>query len=255
MTVVVNSHLLTVLGFVVGLALSFRSTTAYERYSDGRKSWATLSVQSRNLARYIWVHIDERPGFVKEDLLAKVTAINLILAFAQALKHKLRFEPYAHYADISDLIGHLDTFARAAHTEENLIKPKKSPWKEVGEYLGMSVATSNPRKVIKRAKAPLGNLPVEILTYLSCYFEEASHNGTLTSAIITGQISTSFSTLLLPFFYMMSKIGPCYRGASRTPSWRLPIATICTSDILPQETLLIQITCALSLSLSLSIQD
>jgi ion channel-forming bestrophin family protein len=33
----VNSVLLTVLGFVVGLALSFRSSTAYERYTEGRK--------------------------------------------------------------------------------------------------------------------------------------------------------------------------------------------------------------------------
>lgn len=31
--------LLTVLGFVVALALSFRSSTAYERYSEGRKSF------------------------------------------------------------------------------------------------------------------------------------------------------------------------------------------------------------------------
>lgn len=83
----VSTLLLTVLGFVVGLALSFRSSTAYERfvlhfwtcinsnhhsYSDGRKAWATLSVQSRNLARYIWVHVDERPGHEKEDLLAKM---------------------------------------------------------------------------------------------------------------------------------------------------------------------------------------
>ena len=33
-----RSVLLTVLGFVVALALSFRSSTAYERYSEGRKS-------------------------------------------------------------------------------------------------------------------------------------------------------------------------------------------------------------------------
>lgn len=31
-TVGINNILLTVLGFVVGLALSFRSSTAYERY-------------------------------------------------------------------------------------------------------------------------------------------------------------------------------------------------------------------------------
>ena len=69
----VSTLMLTVLGFVVGLALSFRSSSAYERYMDGRKSWATLSVQSRNLARWIWVHVEEREGELgKDDLLAKL---------------------------------------------------------------------------------------------------------------------------------------------------------------------------------------
>src|SRR6201998_2315573 len=43
----VNSVLLTVLGFVVGLAISFRSSTAYERYTEGRKYWAQLLLTSR----------------------------------------------------------------------------------------------------------------------------------------------------------------------------------------------------------------
>ena len=131
---------------MVGLALSFRSTTAYERYADGRKSWTLLSVHSRNLARYIWVHIDERTANSeaqeKEDLLAKVTAINLILAFAVSLKHRLRFEPYAHYPDLACLVAHLDTFAKNAHTEKNFEEKKKTPWKSVGEYLGLTFASS-----------------------------------------------------------------------------------------------------------------
>jgi hypothetical protein len=65
--------LLTVLGFLVGLALSFRSTTAYERYNEGRKYWAQLTFTTQNLARVIWVHAKEREGELgKEDLLAKV---------------------------------------------------------------------------------------------------------------------------------------------------------------------------------------
>lgn len=35
----IDSILLTVLGFIVGLALSFRFSTAYERYNDGNKYW------------------------------------------------------------------------------------------------------------------------------------------------------------------------------------------------------------------------
>lgn len=49
----VNQLLLTVLGFVVGLALSFRTSSAYERYHEGRRSWAQLSMASTNLARLI----------------------------------------------------------------------------------------------------------------------------------------------------------------------------------------------------------
>jgi hypothetical protein len=99
----------------------------------------------------------------------------------------LRFEPYAHYPDIESLVGHLDTFAKAAHKEDDVPK-KKSVWKTVGEYLGVQMASSNPRKELKRADRPLGNLPLEILTYLSSYIEETSSNGTLKSPVVVGQI-------------------------------------------------------------------
>ena len=76
--------LLTVLGFVVGLALSFRSATAYERYGEGRKYfqtrillmnryWGQMVLTTRNLARVIWIHAAERDGELgKEDLIAKL---------------------------------------------------------------------------------------------------------------------------------------------------------------------------------------
>jgi putative membrane protein len=72
-TVHFNQLLLTVLGFIVGLALNMRSNTAYERYMEGRRFWATLTTTSQNLARLIWVHAKEREGELgKEDLLAKM---------------------------------------------------------------------------------------------------------------------------------------------------------------------------------------
>jgi putative membrane protein len=200
-TVGISNALLTVLGFVIGLALSFRTSTAYERYSDGRKAWTVLSVQCRNLARYIWIHTVEREGEEgKDDLLAKITAMNMILAFTVSLKHKLRFEPYAYYPDIASLVGHLDTYAKAAHTAENEAKPRKSIWKRAGEHLGVDFAVSNPRKAIKRAKmsnTPLGNLPLEILSYLGSYLEEITKNGTMASPVVAGQMR-KFLHLIIP---------------------------------------------------------
>lgn len=187
----INSILLTVLGFVVGLSLSFRSSTAYERYNDGRKYWSQLILASQNLGRVYWVHSigrkevpEEQKELVKRrEVLEKLTAMNLIVAFAVAVKHKLRFEPYTCYEDISSLISHLDTFAKRA-TEDDPdtaqgFRQRRSFFKSVGEYLGVSFAESNPRKTLKKATRPLGNLPLEILSYLASYTDELALSGRL----------------------------------------------------------------------------
>ena len=152
-------------------------------------------IQCRNLSRYFWVHVLERPSTSREDLLQKVTAMNLILSLAIAVKHRLRFEPYAHYDDIKDLVNHLDTYAKAAHIPSNLEVKKKSLWKSLGEHLGLPFAMSNPRKDMKRSDRPLGNLPLEILGYLSSYVEEVSSNGQLKSTVVQSQIFNSLGSL------------------------------------------------------------
>jgi len=170
----ISNLLLTITGFVVSLGLSFRSSTAYERYNEGRKYWTQAILASQNLARVVWVHGIEREGAEgKQDLLSKMTALNLITAFSVSLKHKLRFEPYTGYEDLSGLIGHLDTFARAATKEDSCIPREVGFFKSVGQHLGVSFAESNPRKLVKNSKMPLGNLPLEILTYLASYIDEA----------------------------------------------------------------------------------
>ncbi|KAF9890969.1 hypothetical protein FE257_005226 [Aspergillus nanangensis] len=192
----IDNILLTILGFVVGLSLSFRSATAYERWADGRKYWALLIQTSRNLARTIWINTKDREGeFAKEDLLGKLTAMNLILAFAISLKHKLRFEPDVGYEDLRGLVGHLDTFAKEAHDRHVLQPPKKTPWKAAGEYLGVSFAESNPRKLIKRSKKPLGHLPLEILNHLSAYIDKCIKKETMPCTLHQGQAITALSTL------------------------------------------------------------
>lgn len=109
--------------------------------------------------------------------------MNLLVAFAVALKHKLRFEPYTCYEDIASLVSHLNTFALAATRDdpENAQRAFKRHgfFKSVGEYLGVSFAESNPRKTIKRATRPLGNLPLEILSYMAGYVDEICLDGRL----------------------------------------------------------------------------
>ncbi|KAM4057237.1 bestrophin, RFP-TM, chloride channel domain-containing protein [Hirsutella rhossiliensis] len=170
-----NSVLLTLTGFVVSLSLSFRSSTAYERYTEGRKYWAALVQSSQILGRVFWIHAVNRPDQTdaREVILQKLSAMNLLVAYAMALKHSLRFEPYTAYPDLQNLIGHLDTFARAATDADSSVAcgagggRKRGFFRGVGEYLGVSFAASNPRKMVKRASKPLGNLPLEILNHIA----------------------------------------------------------------------------------------
>jgi ion channel-forming bestrophin family protein len=119
--------------------------------------------------------------------------MNLLLAFSIALKHNLRFEPAIAYKDLVGLVGHLDTFAKDAHDPEFLKPHPKTVWKALGEYLGVSFAESNPRKLVKRAKKPLGHLSLEILNHLSAYIDHIEQEKLLPSALHQGQLSMSNS--------------------------------------------------------------
>lgn len=179
----VNSVLLTITGFVVGLGLSFRNSTAYERYAEGRRYWASLVLASQALGRVFWIHgLDHPNQDRRESILKKVGSMNLLVAFAIALKHSLRFEPYTAYPDLQHMVGHLDTFAKDATDADadSVVQPKKKNFfKEVGEYLGVSFAASNPRKTLKRASRPLGNLPLEILNHLAVTVDHMIRNDQL----------------------------------------------------------------------------
>lgn len=175
----VDTVLPIVLGFVVAFAVSFRATTAYERYSDGRRYWTQLIWTSRNLGRHVWINMAERedeedPLRAKKDLLGKITAMNLIVAFAIALKHRVRFEPAVDYPDFQELIAPVIKTTMAGQADQSKLKARKrTPAKRVAEYLGLSFAVSNPRKLLKRSDDNLGNLPHEILLHLSAYLEKA----------------------------------------------------------------------------------
>ena len=71
------------------------------------------------------------------------TCLNLIVAFAQALKHRLRFEPYADYDDLRDYMENVDTFAKEANKGVDLTEPKDSKWQQFSEFLGLPWAERN----------------------------------------------------------------------------------------------------------------
>jgi putative membrane protein len=182
-----------------------------------------LTFASQNLARLIWIHVDERHDqdaeLGKQDLLSKINCLNMIAAYAVALKHRLRFEPYIYYDDLKHLVGHIDTFARDA--DQPYLNRKQSIFKTAGRFLGLPMAESNPRKVLKRSRVPLGNLPLELLNHLSAYMKTLFDNGTFKVTAYQSQCLTALTTL-----------NDVLTGTDRILNTPLPIAyTIAISQI------------------------
>ncbi|CAE6518697.1 unnamed protein product [Rhizoctonia solani] len=124
-TLAFNNALLTVLGTVLGLVISFRTTSAYDRYWEGRKLWSTISLASRNLATLIWIHVPtDRSAKSNTPLpkdaqlkaiVEKRSMINLVQAFSASVKHYLRGETGVYYEDVYPLIAFLPKYANNEH--------------------------------------------------------------------------------------------------------------------------------------------
>ncbi|KAJ7124560.1 UPF0187-domain-containing protein [Mycena filopes] len=121
----VQNSLLTVLGTVLGLVISFRTSSAYERYQEGRKMWTNIQIASRNLAQIasrfpIWIHVPvERTDKANvkmstvQSIIEKKSMINLVQGFSVAVKHFLRGEPGVYYEDLYPLISLLPRYANS----------------------------------------------------------------------------------------------------------------------------------------------
>lgn len=49
--------MLTVLGTVLGFVVSYRTTSSFERYNEGRRLWAQIVLGTRTFARMVWFHV------------------------------------------------------------------------------------------------------------------------------------------------------------------------------------------------------
>ncbi|KAK2593094.1 hypothetical protein QQS21_009224 [Conoideocrella luteorostrata] len=206
----ISNTLLTVLGFVVALSLSFRNSTAYERYSEGRKYWSQLASVTQSLARLVWVHTNEREECQTEDLLGKITFCNMLVSLSIALKHRLRFEPYTHYDDLQSRIRHISVIAHDAEKKE-LSAPTR--WESVGMFLGFPMAEQNPRRLMKNPARPLGNVPLEIHNSCSAFIKTIIDNGTLK---MPGYHTQAMG--------LLSQINDIINGVDRVLNTPLPLA-------------------------------
>ncbi|MEL6224276.1 MAG: bestrophin family ion channel [Cyanobacteria bacterium J06627_8] len=75
---------------VLSLLLVFRTNASYERFWEGRKLWGNMVNSVRNLARHMWIIVLERQ---KRDRDHKVVMLRMLVAYAVAVKLRLRRQP------------------------------------------------------------------------------------------------------------------------------------------------------------------
>ncbi|KAI5981553.1 Bestrophin, RFP-TM, chloride channel-domain-containing protein [Pisolithus albus] len=112
--------LLTVFGTVLGFIISYRTTSSFERYNEGRRLWSQIVFASRTFARTVWFHVPDNAMPNVRDLndeerksrtlIEKKTVINLLQAYAVAVKHYLRGEDGIRYVDLWPLVKFLPPY-------------------------------------------------------------------------------------------------------------------------------------------------
>ncbi|GBB89200.1 hypothetical protein RclHR1_01590005 [Rhizophagus clarus] len=193
-----------IIGIVVGLLLTYRTNTAYDRYWEGRKLWSTMVVQIRNFTRYMWIGVRE-DGRKKNDkqyeqakpeiVIEKRTALNLLLGFSVAVKHYLREEPGYKYNDLENLISSIRTnlpgFTSSTMKDEN----NNNHEQKSARHNKLFRRKLKPHERNKEDRHYFEqNLPLDITLYLSSYVDTQFNKGTI-DVPLTNQLLASLNGL------------------------------------------------------------
>ncbi|KAL4246288.1 Voltage-dependent anion channel-forming protein YneE/VCCN1/2-like protein [Abortiporus biennis] len=130
--------MLTLLGVVIGFVISYRASSGYDRYWQGRSIWSEIMRTSRSFGRLIWFHVPlrlspksnnsintdqstttvkERSEEVKQTMAEKRMALDMVEAFSVAVKHHLRGEIGIYYEDLYPLVKPLHDHPHHKHSK------------------------------------------------------------------------------------------------------------------------------------------
>ncbi|KAJ3913888.1 Bestrophin, RFP-TM, chloride channel-domain-containing protein, partial [Lentinula edodes] len=151
--VIIQPTLLTVTGTVLGFVISYRTTSSFERYNEGRRLWSQIVLASRTFARTVWFHIpaSESAEVLKaKAMIEKKTVINLIEAFGVAVKHYLRGEDGIYYEDLYYLVKFLPSYALPTGLPSNVDLTNDHAPSEIHSPPGSPISTSFHRPSLHR---------------------------------------------------------------------------------------------------------
>jgi len=177
---VVPDALLTTCGTVLGFIVSYRASQSFARYNQGRQFWTTIIIATRNFSRTLWFQVSNRmpvEGMSDEEqmaraLMEKKTVLNLVEAYAVAIKHYLRSEDGIYYTDLYHLVKFLPAYSLPGgivpsldqhgmdmnDPAEAIINPPSTPRLPMTASLPLPVTSQNQFR-LSAAPAPRGAVP------------------------------------------------------------------------------------------------
>jgi len=123
----------SLLGFVIGLLLVFRTNTAYERWWEGRKQWGALVNSSRNFALKLNAILP--PELKEERRFFNTLIIDFVFALKEHLRKGVKFEELD-----GDGIENWDKIKSAVHVPNAIISEVQ---KKVQKLYSSSVITGD----------------------------------------------------------------------------------------------------------------
>ncbi|KAL8279226.1 hypothetical protein RQP46_008263 [Phenoliferia psychrophenolica] len=162
----VDVVMLSVLTTMLSFAISLRVSSASDRFTEGRRAWSSITLNSRSLALLFWIHGKETTLNVEQlaqvtpeqleveklkGLVEKRTMINLVEGFAVATKassasrHYLRGEPGVYYEDLYHLVAALPKYSFPSSVESTEDENILGLWRHPGED-GKTVIPVNKRR-------------------------------------------------------------------------------------------------------------
>lgn len=90
LTLPIADNLTPILTLVVGQLLAFRTSTAYERWQEGVKTWARVGMHTRTILRILLMSRSKLQDLDDEKLLLLRQLAEYLIVFSNAMKDKLR---------------------------------------------------------------------------------------------------------------------------------------------------------------------
>ncbi|GAA5928595.1 uncharacterized protein JCM15063_003917 [Sporobolomyces koalae] len=146
--------LVGILSMVTGLLVSFRCSTSYDRWYEGRRTWASIQSTTRNMLRVLVFALPPPSGTpldVEHNSSRQSHAVqelcSLVAAFPFACMYRLRDQPGVSHPELRQLLPEalLDTF-RTTPTEDRRRRPSIGSTSSAS-FVESSTATEEERAI------------------------------------------------------------------------------------------------------------